>query len=105
LRESARFCAQALQPLNCSRSRAGDNPVENEFAPFAPGISWASAAAVSSLANPGLGCRAGRWREPAELPDPSIKDVRVYVYASAKPWAGVELDRAVLDRMTTQIDQ
>jgi hypothetical protein len=27
------------------------------------------------------------------------------VYASAKPWAGVELDRAVLDRMTTQIDQ
>jgi L-alanine-DL-glutamate epimerase-like enolase superfamily enzyme len=28
-----------------------------------------------------------------------------YVYASAKPGLGVELDRAALDRMTTKIDQ
>src|SRR5450756_1500860 len=42
------------------------------------GFLGASAAAVSSLANPGLAAAQGAGVKPADLPDLTIKEVRVY---------------------------
>src|ERR1039457_1668715 len=42
------------------------------------GFPGASAAAVSSLANPGLAAARGAGVKPADLPDLTIEEVRVY---------------------------
>src|ERR1035441_5305099 len=67
------------------------------------GFLGASAAAVSSLANPGLAAAQGAGVKPADLPDLTIKEVRVYNINTGRG-AATQLTGIITDDMCANGD-